>query len=330
MNAQNVIVTVRVAVVLVAAYGALATGRGSAEIIGNWDFSGGWNSSTGEIAGVAGSQARLRYLSQTDIYASYKPRYEYGVSLGLAASILPNPPALQFVTGTVGGESRTVLRVPNAKGYGDVTGLVADFEPLTAGKVSRYTLIMDVLVPESSFSDSPRWLNLFQPRANADGLLFVDKQNRAVGKGLAYSDANSFSSNEWQRVALVVDLTAPSGQPHYMTYLKGLPAKSVEWVTDNAAQHEANGPWSIGSLEDSNYLGLLDGVTDRSRSTFFLFNDDNDEIGELYIANLQFHDAALSAADILSLGGPTATAIAVPEPTTIAGLASATITIAYV
>jgi hypothetical protein len=77
-----------------------------------------------------------------------------------------------------------------------------------------------------------------------------------------------------------------------------------------------DGGWSIGTLADSA------AALPASHSGFFLFNDQSNEYGELYVANLQFRDDALSSEAVLGLGGPAGGAIPVPEPGSLAYLAS--------
>jgi hypothetical protein len=223
----------------------------------------------------------------------------------------------------LGGANRTVLMVPDARGAGQLTGLIADFDNLNGGKINRYSVIMDVLIPQSTFDQSNRWISLFQPRANADGLFFVDTNPNDRGGhdfGVAGGYESGFQPDIWQRVALVIDLDVSAGQPRYMTYLNGSAKAAIE--TPGADRDPSiNGPLSIGALTDSNPMqapNLFSGLADASKTTLFFFNDENIDLGTLYVANLQFRDTALSAGEIFALGGPTAAAIAVPEPTSLA------------
>lgn len=344
MNAQIVTLVMRTAVVLVAAWGALAADRGAAEIIGNWDFSGG------SFAGNAGSAVRLRELKNTSIYSTFRADYDRIRSIYPAyLSTLTEAPAMQFGTTDsfgitrLGENDRGVLRVPDARGAGAATGLVADFLPTTPGKTNRYTVVMDVFIPEPLLNfnlvGSPYYISLFQPRANQDGLLFVDKrrdlQTGFYPLGVDKGYGTLFQSDQWQRIAMVVDLEAAVGQPQYSIYRNGGMVASIAPPWSNRTSNP-DGPLSLGALTDSNpptsqgfTANLFNGLDGASNTTFFLFNDDTNEVGSLYVANLQFRDSALSAADILSLGGPTAAAIAVPEPTTIVGLVSAAVVSAF-
>lgn len=301
----------------------LAAGGGRAEVIGNWDFS------SGSLAGTAESQVRLRHAPSTAAYSNYVAAYSY-----YRAAVDPTVPALQpvpslayattasFGIGPLGGHDRMVLRVPDARGAGQLTGLIADFDLASPAKINRYTVIMDVLIPQSTFSETNRWVSLFQPRANADGLLFADTNLNDSGGynfGVAGGYAGGFLPDVWQRIALVIDLEAQAGQPRYMSYLNGVPGAAIE--TPGADRDPSiDGPLSIGALTDSNppeAPTLFSDLEDAAKSTLFFFNDEDNDLGTLYVANLQFRDAALSAGAIAALGGPTATAIAVPEPSSM-------------
>lgn len=322
MNAMKRIVVALATVMVTGAVGLFAP-PAPAEVIGNWDFS------SGSLAGTADSKVRLRHAPSTAAYASYVGAYNYYRTV-----VDPSLPALGAVPslayGTtdsfgiqpLGGAGRTVLRVPDARGAGQLTGLIGDFDNPQGGKINRYSVIMDVLIPQSTFDETNRWISLFQPRANADGLLFVDTNLNGVGGhnfGVADGYESGFQPDVWQRVALVIDLEAQAGQPRYMTYLNGAAKAAIE-MPGSDRDPSAGGPLSIGALTDSNPWQaptLFNGLADASKSTLFFFNDEDFDLGTLYVANLQFRDTALSAGEIFALGGPTATAIAVPEPTSL-------------
>lgn len=321
MNARKRIVVVAATVFIAAAVGLFAPSL-PAEVIGNWDFS------SGSLAGTPDSHVRLRHAPSTGAYASYVGAYNYYRTQDPSLPALQSAPSLAYGTTAsfgiqpLGGADRTVLRVPDARGAGQLTGLIADFDRAGPGKVNRYSVIMDVLIPQTTFNETNRWISLFQPRANADGLLFADTNLNESGGynfGVANGYASGFQPDVWQRIALVVDLEAQAGQPRYMTYLNGLAKAAIE--TPGTGRDPAiNGPLSIGSLTDSNPWQaptLFNGLADASKSTLFFFNDEDFDLGTLYVANLQFRDTSLSSADIFSLGGPTAAAIAVPEPASL-------------
>ena len=78
---------------------------------------------------------------------------------------------------------------------------------------------------------------------------------------------------------------------------------------------QADGRFSIYTLGQITSQQLANAT---GPSVFFLFNDNTGEVGETFVANLQFRDDALSAAEILALGGATGGVIPVPEPSTLA------------
>ena len=80
-----------------------------------------------------------------------------------------------------------------------------------------------------------------------------------------------------------------------------------------------DGLWSIAALS------VTQSSLPSNASGFFAFNDDSGEVGELYVANMQFRNDALTAGEIAALGGAAPGPIAVPEPTGLVGLAVAAV-----
>jgi hypothetical protein len=193
-------------------------------------------------------------------------------------------------------------------------GTTSSGAPLT--KLNRYTFVTDVLVPESSLTGLPNYLDLFQPRGDADGSLFVRKPNQEYGAATAYG--GMVVANTWYRLAMVMQLDAATSAPRYETYIDGQPIGQIVWdqiVVDSNRNAQLkdfdlvpDGLWSIAALSETQ------SSLPANASGFFAFNDDSGEVGELYVANLQFRDDALSAAEVASLGGATPGPIPVPEP----------------
>jgi hypothetical protein len=129
----------------------------------------------------------------------------------------------------------------------------------------------------------------------------------------------------WYRLALVMNLDAASNVPRYESFLNGQKVGEIIWDNivvetdrDDALKTRdlfVDGASSIGSDTDTH--SLL-GNYYPSLSAFFLFNDNDSEVGELYVANLQFRDSAMTQAEVTQLGGATGGVIAVPEPTSLA------------
>lgn len=319
MNAWKRIVVALATVMVTGAVGLFAP-PAPAEVIGNWDFS----SAAPLAAQSSVSGMSLVSLPTTGIYGAFG---------GTA-----DPPPLEYKTTTefgitpLAGHAGRVMKVPDMSGRGPATGLMATF-PLRANgisnaglavKLNRYSVVMDVLVPSTSFGGPKDYINLFQPRANADGSLFLREPSRSIG-GAVYSQQNTFFSDTWYRLALVMNLDAASNVPRYESFLNGQKVGEIIWDNivvendrDNVLKTQdlvVDGAWSIGSASDTHpYLG----AAYPSSSAFFLFNDNNGELGELYVANLQFRDSAMTQAEVTQLGGAAGGVIAVPEPTSLA------------
>ncbi|MFM9059987.1 MAG: hypothetical protein ACKOSQ_12845, partial [Planctomycetaceae bacterium] len=184
---------------ILAAVAALALAAPArAGIVGQWDFATGWDSSTGVIPGVSSLPGlTLAYLPKT---------YLYTVP---AAQSQPNPPQLQFATtgsfgiANLGGSGdAVVMQMPDMRGYGLVTGLMASFPKMVNGdgsptKLNRYSVVMDVLIPGTTVGvQPPDYLTMLQTRLVADGAWFVNK--RGVNKtGVASSYGGSVTPDAW-------------------------------------------------------------------------------------------------------------------------------------
>lgn len=306
-----------------------------AAVVGQWDFAAGWNPATGLIASeFVVSGLTLSYLPNTPYY---------GHPLAFSQ---PNPPQLEFATtdgfgiGSLGSTADTVvMKMPDMRGYGLVTGLMAKFPHMVNGdgtptKLNRYSIVMDVYVPGATAAERPPiYLTLLQTRLGVDGAWFIDKRDDTTGVAASYGGA--VSPDVWQRLALVMNLSDDGAISQYQAYVNGVLAASLvpnDVPLDSSRNNElltrdlyTNGAFSIGSLDDS-VPGL------GTESAFFLFNADrNDsvdgptlgELGTLYVANLQFRDEAMTAGQVASLGGPAPGLIPVPEPATLGLLAAA-------
>jgi hypothetical protein len=325
----------RCAVVAVVAATHLPAARG--EVVGNWDFSGG------SLAALSGS-ATLAELSTKPYYSAF------GGQPGIPG-VEFNSPASFGIAGP-GGTSKTVLKVPNTAGFGPMGGLIAEFPRrvnATANSLNRYTVIMDVLVRQAAYEDvfarsAGNYISLFQTVPLSDGDLFIDVRDQAglpgadrpLGIGGVYG--GDVVADQWHRIAWVADLDAPTSQPRFTAYLNGQPASTLVWddlLAEGLATNDSvkldlvdssmpsgalqpDGRFSIGTLGDISGGQLPDYQT----SALFFFNDNTDEVGEVFVAHLQFRDEPLSASQIQSLGGVDGQPISVPEPATL-GLAAA-------
>ena len=328
MNRQFVL-----SVVLLAAGAALSpmpAVRG--EVIGNWDFS------SGSFAPLTGS------IGLSELRT--KPYYsDFGGQPGIPATEFVSPAS--FDISGPGGMPKTVLRVPNTAGYGPMGGLIAEFPRrvnATANTLNRYTIVMDVLVRQAAYDTVyargiRQYASLYQTAPTSDGDLFIEVRDqpgpeaaRPLGVGGTYD--GDVTADQWHRIAWVATLDAPTSEPRFRSYVNGQPAGTLVWdelaaqsaddsvkrdLTDPSRPAEAlglDGRFSIATL------GQISGgnLPHFDTSVFFLFNDNADEVGEVFMAHLQFHDDALSAPDVLALGSVNGQPITVPEP---AGLALA-------
>jgi len=324
---------------IILALAAIAARSTTADIIGQWDFAAGWSN---QPSGLIRSQAAvdgltLSYLPNTSFYQS-------PIAHG-NGSPPANPPQLQFATtGSFGianlgsGSDTVVMQVPDMRGYGLVTGLMATFPKMVNGdgaatKLNRYSLVMDVYVPGSTDAmQPPYYLTMLQTRLGTDGAWFIDKRDDKMGVASSYGGA--VTPDAWHRLALVMNLSDSGTVPQYQAYVNGslaaniVPNEVPQTSERNLALIDADlftdGTFSIGTLNDS-YPGL------GNSSTFFLFNADRNvggeglltgELGQIYVANLQFRNDAMTSLQVAALGGAAPGVIAVPEPTTL-GLAGA-------
>ena len=307
------------------------------EVLGNWDFSGV------SLAALTGP-ATLSELSTKPYYPTF------GGQPGIPAAEFGSPASFG-ITGP-GGLEKTVLRVPNTAGYGPMGGLIAEFPRrinATATSLNRYTLVMDVLVRQAAYDEvfargTRQYLSLFQTAPLSDGDLFIDVRDQAglpgadrpLGVGGVYGSV--VVADTWHRVALVATLDAPESEPRLTAYVDGQPASTLIWddlLADGLASNDSvkldlvDSTMPSGALQtDGRFsiatLGQISGgqLPDDQTSAFFLFNDNQDEVGEVFVAHLQFRDEPLSASAIESLGGVTGEPISVPEPASL-GLAAA-------
>jgi hypothetical protein len=238
------------------------------------------------------------------------------------------------------GGTTTVLRVPDMRGRGAAVGMMASFPLLANGtssggapltKLNRYTFVADVLVPAASLTGLPNYLDLFQPRGNGDGALFVRKPSREIGAATAYG--GELIADTWYRIAMVMQLDAATSASRYDIYLDGQPVGEIVWdqiVVDSNRNAQLkdfdlvpDGLWSVAPLSETQ------SSLPANLSGFFAFNDDSGEVGELYVASMQFRDDALTAGEVAALGGAAPGPIPVPEPGGCMLMAAAALTAAW-
>jgi PhoPQ-activated pathogenicity-related protein len=316
-------------------------------VVGQWDFSSGWNAGTGVVPAVSAIPGlSLSYLPNTPLYQN-PAAHDFGTPP-------PNPPQLAFgstsdfgITNLGDTSDTVVMQMPDMRSYGAVTGLMAKFPHMANGdgtptRLNRYSVVMDVYVPQATDDQRPpAYLTLFQTRLVNDGAWFIDKRDDITGVASSYG--GTVAPNAWHRLALVMNLSDSGAVSQYRAYVNGSLAADIvpNMVSGTSSPRNAellandlytDKAFSIGTLNDA-----VPGLNLGPDSAFFLFNADRNvgdeglitgELGEVYVANLQFRDEALTDSQVAALGGPAPGPIPVPEPGTLgllgtAGLAAA-------
>ena len=201
----------------------------------------------------------------------------------------------------IGGAVAQVMQFPAlptaADGYEIFPGAEANG---STGDVNQYTLIMDILYPSSSTG----YRALFQTSDGNgnDADWFVNGSN---GLGISGSYHGNLTPDTWHRIALVVDLEQTDATKKYLNYIDGA-------LVGNS-----------GLGGDGPPGGRFSAFTASSGSPSWILSDNDGETAPGYVNSIQFHDAALSAADIFALGGPSAAGI----PSTIPVLTNLVLTV---
>ncbi|GIV17482.1 MAG: hypothetical protein KatS3mg022_2917 [Armatimonadota bacterium] len=212
-----------------------------------------------------------------------------------------------FETAVIGGQTAQVVRFGDDWWDGDetwTTGHNTYFivpNPIGANGggiyTNRYTIIMDVMFPVT-----PGYVSLYQtnPNNTNDGDWFIfhdvpgDERTNGLGISGNYSDPGNplrFQDGVWQRIALVIDTTTPSGGDScvYRCYING----QLQNIVQSPSGWGVDGRFSLGT-------------------TFLLFADEDGETQEGFINCLQLRDYPMSDAEIAALGGPSAAGIPIP------------------
>ncbi|MBP8261891.1 MAG: PEP-CTERM sorting domain-containing protein [Verrucomicrobia bacterium] len=244
----------------------------------------------------AGASARAAVTGQWEFNGDFSA--SVGLALepaGIAAS------GSQFGTTTalgvpdINGEVAQIMSFPKMGGSADGYKLFPNAAANgSTADVNQYSLVMDILYPSSSGG----YRALFQTSApnNNDADWFV---NGANGLGTLGAYYGSLTPDTWHRIALVVDLEQTDTAKKFSTYIDGVLAGS----SDLGSQGAPGGRYSVWPASSGN--------------PSWIFSDEDGETAVGYVNSVQFCDAALSAAEIAALGGPTALGIGVvPEPAT--------------
>ncbi len=214
------------------------------------------------------------------------------VAQGVAASDTVFGTTTALGVPNIGGQVAQIMKFPmmptSADGYQIFPGAEANG---STTDVNQYSLIMDILYPASSGG----YRGLFQTSAgNAnDADWFVDGSN---GIGISSQYRGNLTPDTWHRIALVVDLEQSDATKKYLNYIDGEFVGYCDLGTDGAP----GGRFSVWPKSSANPSWLL--------------SDNDGETAVGYVNSVQFHDVALSAADIFALGGPSAAGIPLTIP----------------
>src|SRR4030095_4442700 len=154
----------------------------------------------------------------------------------------------------------------------------------------QFTLIMDVLF-EAGALDESGYAALFQTNeatAN-DGDWFVQAPDRGVGISGNYG--GFVADEEWNRIALVVDLVAGT----FTSFVNG---RQVQQNTGEAL----DGRFSLYTTNDGDFEGIS------------IFADDSGDNSAGLVNSVQIRDVALTADQVAAFGSPTADGIPAGPP----------------
>ena len=208
-----------------------------------------------------------------------------------------------FQTDTIDGQTANVMGfTPDTSDLAD-SGYILYHGTLANGggsRVNQYTLIMDIKFPSSSTGFRSLWQVETNNPTTSDGELFV---NPAGGIGISGSYQGNVTADTWHRVAFTFDLT----KRQLGKYIDGA---NVLTGPVGAA------PLGTGPYQ---YLSASSGIVDQRWSldnNAILFGDNDGELAASFLNSLQFRATVLSAAQIASLGGPSASGIPanIPAP----------------
>jgi len=194
----------------------------------------------------------------------------------------------------INGQPAKIMRVP-----GTLTrqvGYIMDHRIAPNGggtRVNQYTLIMDVFVAETGSGAASLWQTSSANNTD-DGDLFWQGNNFGQG-GQGYNGRGNFTPGAWHRVVAAYDMTATP--PVVVKFVDGI--KQDEWTANQG----------------------LDNTRRTLAATAILFGDgDQDERREMWVNSVQIRNGRLTDAQIVLLGGPSATGIPVVLPqSTVSG-----------
>ena len=217
-----------------------------------------------------------------------KPLAYFDGPAGLTAGGTQFGTTTELGVALINGEEARVMRVP-----GDVIreiGYVMDhgIAPNGGGtRVNQYTLVMDVMIGTSG-PGAASMLQVSSAANTDDGDLFWQGNNFGQGGG-GYNGTGAFTPGAWHRVVAAYDMAATP--PVVTKYVDGI--KQDDWTANQG----------------------LDNTRRALGPTAILFADgDQDERREWWVNAIQIRSGKLTDAEIVSLGGPSASGIPVNVP----------------
>jgi hypothetical protein len=176
----------------------------------------------------------------------------------------------------INGVATTVVDPGGAATTDNNYGLIMqhNISPNGGGKlVNEYTIIMDFYYP----GGTETWFNCQNTNNTTDGSIFI--QNGDIGQGSGgYNMVSALAGNAWHRIALSVDLAG------------GVITKYADGVIQNV--------WTQTGLDLARRAWQPD---------VLLFADgDGDDKGQIYVSSVQVRSGAMTHAQLLALGGPSA------------------------
>lgn len=252
---------------LVVVLGSISFNLNAAETV--WNFSNPAN----RFAAASGLGTLNYYDPQGSSWGTTATAFGTASSFGLPAMPGGDANVMRFPACT-SVQGYRVVHASSANGpYGEING-----------RVSNYTLVMDVLFPSGS---DGRWRALYQTDTNntTDAEFYV--QNAPSGGiGINGLYHGSIRSNTWHRIAIVVQ--AAPGEGKCQRFIDG---------------RFVGGIGSTGSGLDVRW------ALDRA---FLLFTENDGETASGYVSSIYFADRALRMEQIQALGGPHAAGANVP------------------
>ncbi|MGZ8940744.1 MAG: hypothetical protein ACXW32_16195, partial [Limisphaerales bacterium] len=245
----------------------------------SWSF--GINPSSGSSTTVTGQWD----FDQGDLRATVGSPLEY---FGTTATGTEFGTTTALGVANINGASANVMRVPgdlsNQIGYVMRHGIA----PNGGGtRVNQYTLIMDVMVAETGPGAAALWQTSSANNSD-DGDLFWQGNNFGQGTG-GYNGTGAFTPGAWHRVVAAYDMAATP--PVVTKYVDGI--KQDDWTANQG----------------------LDNPRRTLLQTALLFADgDQDERREMWVNSVQIRSGKMSDAEIVLLGGPSATGIPATVP----------------